>query len=106
MARPIPKPPHPTVPMVDAEGRIKVDWRAFFEEVSRRIPVFGTATFAAATTVAVTLAAAEPDAGYHIALVDLPENNTFWVTSQTTLGFTINAASVSSATIGWALLRA
>lgn len=64
----------------------------------------GRATFAAATTFAVTFSIAEADANYSI-FIDSPENNTFWVTGKATTGFTINAASATSVTVGWLLIR-
>jgi hypothetical protein len=64
----------------------------------------GTATFAAATTVAVTLPIAEPDANYLI-FFDNPANQTLWVTSKTASGFTINSSASNSTTVGWLLIR-
>jgi hypothetical protein len=64
----------------------------------------GTATFSAATTVAVTLPVAEPDANYLI-FISSPANRTHWITSQTASGFTINASASNSDTVGWLLIR-
>jgi hypothetical protein len=64
----------------------------------------GTATFAAATTVAVTLPIAETNANYLI-FFDNPANQTLWVTSKTASGFTINSSVSNSTTVGWLLIR-
>lgn len=64
----------------------------------------GVATFAAATTVAVTFPVAEPDANYGIYL-DNPANQTLWVTSKGTGGFTINASVANSTVVNWLLIR-
>lgn len=65
----------------------------------------GTATFPAATSVTVLFGArAEPDADYRVAISG-SENNTFWVTSKTATGFVIVAASSTSATVDWHILR-
>ena len=64
----------------------------------------GTATFAAATSVAVTLPIAETDANYLI-FFDNPANQTLWITSKTAAGFTINSSVSNSTTVGWLLIR-
>lgn len=64
----------------------------------------GTAVFSASTTVAVTLPIAEPDANYLIFL-DNPANQTLWVTSKSTTGFTVNSSVSNSTTVGWLLIR-
>jgi hypothetical protein len=64
----------------------------------------GTATFSASTSVAVTLPNAEPDANYLI-FFDNPANQTLWVTSKSTTGFTINSSASNSTTVGWLLIR-
>jgi hypothetical protein len=64
----------------------------------------GTVTFSAATTAAVTFAAAEPDTDYRISLGSMA-NKTFWVSNKTVNGFTINASSSSSDTVEWTIVR-
>lgn len=65
----------------------------------------GQATFATAATVAVTFDRAEPDTDYFVALAG-SVNETFWVTSKTTTGFTLNSSNASStATVDWILVR-
>jgi hypothetical protein len=64
----------------------------------------GTATFAAATSVAVTLPIAETNANYLI-FFDNPANQTLWITSKTAAGFTINSSASNSTTVGWLLIR-
>lgn len=64
----------------------------------------GTATFAAATTVAVSFAAAQPDANYGVVLGPTA-NKTFWVTAKGVNGFTLNASSTSSDAVDWFVYR-
>jgi hypothetical protein len=64
----------------------------------------GTATFAASTTFVVLFPRAETDANYLI-FFDNPANQTLWVTSKTTSGFTINSSVSNSTTVGWLLIR-
>lgn len=64
----------------------------------------GTATFLASTSVSVTLPNAEVDANYLI-FFDNPANQTLWVTSKSTTGFTINSSTSNSTTVGWLLIR-
>jgi hypothetical protein len=64
----------------------------------------GTATFAAGTTITVTLIETEGDANYHI-LVSGVSNVTLWVTSKTTTTFVINASSSNSDTVSWSMFR-
>lgn len=64
----------------------------------------GSATFAAATTRAVTFGTAQVDTNYYITIA-ANANKTFWVTSKTTSGFTLNASAVSSDTVDWMLVR-
>lgn len=64
----------------------------------------GTSTFAAATTVAVTLPVEEPDTNYFV-LFENPANQILWVTSKTTTGFTVNSSVSNSTTVGWFVLR-
>ncbi len=64
----------------------------------------GTATFSASTSISVTLPNAEPDANYLI-FFDNPANQTLWVTSKSTVGFTINSSASNSTTVGWLLIR-
>jgi hypothetical protein len=64
----------------------------------------GSTTFSAATTAAVTLTKTQPDANYIVTLGP-QANKTFWVTSKTTSGFTLNASSSSSDVVDWAVTR-
>lgn len=65
----------------------------------------GSATFATAATKAVTFATAEPDTSYFVSIAG-SANETFWVTSKTVNGFTLNSSNASStATVDWAISR-
>lgn len=64
----------------------------------------GAATFTAATTVAVTFAKAQPDTSYRV-ILGAEANKTFWVTSKTTAGFTLNASATSSDVVNWKVER-
>ena len=65
----------------------------------------GSATFATAGTKSVSFAVAEPDANYRVVL-GADANETFWVTSKTVNGFTLNSSNSSStATVDWELRR-
>jgi hypothetical protein len=64
----------------------------------------GTATFVAATTVAVVFGTAEADANYFVAL----EGNAAgycWVTAKATTGFTLNCAVSNSNATDWIMVR-
>jgi hypothetical protein len=104
MTRPLPGLPHPSVKLVGADGRVTREWLALFAELCRRVPVTGTATFAAATSVAVTLPAPESDAGYRV-LIEGAAARSHWPSGKTTTGFTLNASTANSDTVAWALLR-
>lgn len=74
-------------------------------EVIDNITIAGSETFATSGTKAVTLINAENDANYLITFGG-NVNETFWVTSKTTTGFTLNSSNASStATVDWALSR-
>jgi hypothetical protein len=64
----------------------------------------GTATFAAATTKAVTFGTAEPDASYYVTLSGNAAGYC-WVTSKSTTGFTINCSASNSNAVDWILIR-
>jgi hypothetical protein len=89
MARPTPALPHPTVALVGPDGRMAREWLAMFAELVRRVPVTGTATFAAATSVAVTLSAPEADASYRV-LIEGAAARFYWPSGKTTTGFTLS----------------
>jgi len=55
----------------------------------------GTAVFTGAETVTVAFNASEPDANYNIGLGP-QANETIWVTSKTTTGFTLKSSNASS----------
>jgi len=66
--------------------------------------VTGRATFASAATKAVSITTRE-NASYNVALSG-GAKETFWVTSKTTSGFTLNSSNgASTATVDWALTR-
>jgi hypothetical protein len=64
----------------------------------------GSVTFTGGTSVSVTFPKDEPDANYFVA-ISASSNQTFWVTSKTVSGFTINASGSSTATVDWILVR-
>ena len=65
----------------------------------------GTVTFSTSGTSAVTFGTAEPNTSYEI-LIGATINETFWVTSKATGGFTMNSSNASStATVSWLLVR-
>jgi hypothetical protein len=65
----------------------------------------GSATFATSSTVAVAFTTNEVDAVYKLSISG-NANETFWITSKATTGFTINSGNGSStATVDWVLIR-
>ena len=64
----------------------------------------GACVFAAATTCSVTLPFTAAVSTYDVTL-GCNANKTFWTSSKTTTGFTINASSSSSDTCSWRLAR-
>jgi hypothetical protein len=64
----------------------------------------GTATFVAATTVAVVFGTAEADAAYFIALGGNAAGYV-WPSAKATSGFTINCAASNSNPTDWILIR-
>lgn len=65
----------------------------------------GSDTFASSGTKSVSFARTESDTNYRI-VVTGNVNETFWVTSKTTSGFTLNSSNASStATVDWVLVR-
>lgn len=64
----------------------------------------GSATFVAATSVAVSFPTAEANTSYGI-FIEGVANRTYWVTSKATGGFTINASASNSDTVRWLLVR-
>jgi hypothetical protein len=64
----------------------------------------GTVTFAAASTVAVVFANAEPDANYFIALSGNAAGYC-WPSGYTTAGFTINCSAANSNVTDWIMVR-
>ena len=105
MARRNPSLPHPSAKVVDTDGQLMREWRDTLAAIIDRVPVLGTATFAAATSVVVTLTPPEKDANYQVA-VEFPGTTprAVSITSKTTTSFTINSAS-NSDTVRWALMR-
>lgn len=94
----IPEPP----PI--GEPSIARFYRELVDVLRQRLPVTGTVIFNAATSAPVTFTNELPNTNYRV-LIEPTENNTFWVTSKATTGFTLNAASSASTTIGWATIR-
>lgn len=64
----------------------------------------GTVTFSGATSASVTFANPEPDSAYRI-VIGPRANKTFWITSPTVNGFTLNASAVSSDQVDWMIVR-
>jgi hypothetical protein len=65
----------------------------------------GTVTFAGAATAAVTFGTAETNTSYFVA-INGSANETFWVTSKATGGFTLNSSNATStAVVDWILIR-
>ena len=65
----------------------------------------GSATFATSGTVAVSFGTAESDTSYYVSISG-DANETYWITSKATGGFTINSSNASStATVDWVLVR-
>lgn len=107
MPRPIASLPNPSAALATVVNGIMVmsrEWYQKLAELVDRTPITGTVTFAAATTAAVTFETPELSTDYNIS-VDASENKTFWVTSKTTTGFTLNASASTSAAVGWTLVR-
>lgn len=66
----------------------------------------GTATFAAATTVAVTFAFTETNTSYFVYLTPQADPvGRLWVSGKTTGGFTINNSSSTSIAVDWLIVR-
>lgn len=109
MPRQIKAPPNHDAAIAGPGGLPTREWYAHFSDLYtallNRIPITGSATFVAGTTVAVTFATPEPDANYRI-YVSPDANRTYWATSETTSGFTLNASASNSDTVGWLLMRA
>lgn len=97
--------PHPSAQLVDQDGRIAREWLPALNEIFRRLPTVGTATFVADTSVAVTLPVAQPDTNYTVTINGV-DNRTYWVTAKSTTGFTLNASASNSDVVGWAVMRA
>lgn len=95
--------PNPNIPN-DKEPMGTLAWRRFFRAVLSRSPVSGSAVFDAATTVAVTLNPGLPDEQYNV-LLDIPQDTRFWVTNKSASGFTLNADTSISATLGYTIAR-
>jgi hypothetical protein len=94
--------------LVDARGVATREFHQWLSEVCDRLPITGTATFAAGTSVVVDFTAAgladQVDTNY-IVVLEPVEDKTFWVTSKNVGDFTLNASVATSAEIKWALLR-
>ncbi len=86
------------------ESRLSPSFYDFFVDLEQSSVRAGQATFAAGTSIVVPLSPQEISANYLI-YVEATENNTFWVTGKQQDQFTINAATSTSATVGWTLVR-
>lgn len=109
MPRPLPAILDPSQAISEAvTGRPTREWYRFFFDLlsalANRLPVVGSVTFAASTTVAVTFSKPEADANYTV-WAAAPDNKTYWASSLTANGFTMNASSASSATVPYQLIR-
>lgn len=107
MTRPVAVLPHPTSKVVEQVRGILVmtrEWYGRLQNIADRTPVTGTATFAVATSVAVTFATPEVSTDYMI-VIESPAVRSYSVTSKTTTGFTLTTALSNSDTVNWALLR-
>ena len=106
--RPLPGIPSPRQAVSGERGIMSAYWFRFLENLvfvlGLELPVKGTATFSAGTSVAVTFDTALSDANYAV-VFDGEENNTFWPSSKTASGFTANADTSTSATVRWVLHR-
>lgn len=109
MARSFPGVPNPDTEIAKPDRHPTQDWMRFFYDLmaalKNRVPVTGTATFAASTSVAVTFATAEADANYRVYFA-ASDDNYHWATSRATTGFTANAKNSTSVTVGWQIIRA
>jgi hypothetical protein len=109
MPRQIKAPPSHDAAIIGASGLVTREWYSWFVDtynaLLNRLPITGTATFSAATTVAVTFATPEPSADYRVYLSG-DANRTYWASSEATTGFTINASASNSDSVGWAIIRA
>lgn len=104
MARPNPSLPHPSSTTVDPDLRLMREWRDLYAAMIDRLPVTGTSTFVASTSVAVTLTPNERDTSYSV-FVEAVDDNYFRITSKAVTGFTITAKNSNSTTVRWALMR-
>lgn len=110
MATELPDVPNPNVAIVgEKTTRPTIDYFRFFTRLvnalANRLPITGSATFAAATTATVTFSTPEKDANYDV-WFSPPDSKTYWASSKTANGFTANASSSVSATVRWQLIRA
>ncbi|MGY3366235.1 hypothetical protein ACVWZL_003360 [Bradyrhizobium sp. GM2.4] len=80
-------------------GNVRIDARDYPQTLS------GTVTFAAATTASITFSPVSQPSSRYVVTLEPTDNKTYWITSKTTAGFTINASSATSATIGWRVTR-
>jgi hypothetical protein len=100
--------PHPSEKVAEPNGLMTRVWWSALDSLVRAIidhmPLTGTATFAADTTVAVTFADEEASTNYNV-IIEPVDNRTYWVTNKTTSGFTINADASNSDTVGWTIVR-
>lgn len=115
MTTAMPNVPNPETPVLErgANGqtfanRLAREWRKFFSDLTsflgKKLPLRGAATFAAGTTAAVVFDTPEPSANYQI-YASPPDSKTYWATSKTVNGFTLNASANVTGTVGWQLLR-
>lgn len=104
----LPPAPNHSVDATADRQRISAELFRFFSNLIaallNRVPITGSATFAAGTTVAVTFTNAEPSADYSVWFA--PSSNlVLWASSIATTGFTANASSSNSTTVRYMIVR-
>lgn len=110
MAWDLPTLPTPNVVIVaEKSTRPSLDYFRFFSTLLQvllnRLPVTGTASFAAATTATVTFGTPEANANYDVWFA-APDGKTYWASSKSTTGFTANASASVTADVRYQIIRA
>lgn len=100
--------PHHSERVAEPSGLMTRVWWSALDRLARavrhHVPLTGTATFAAANSVAVVFASAESSTDYNIH-IEQAGGLLFWHADKATTGFTINASAVNSDTVGWSVVR-
>jgi len=90
---------------LDGSGNAQIKVKGLSATNTKANNIRGNVAFATAGTKAVTFGTAEADSTYFVALSS-DSNETFWVTSKATTGFTLNSSNASSvAVVDWILVR-